>query len=48
MCGRCELIIAWQIQYQDELPDSVKIKKLLYRMDVHLITFTATQKENSS
>jgi len=48
MCGRCELIIAWQIQYEDELPDSIKIKKLLYRMDVHRITITATLKGNSS
>jgi hypothetical protein len=48
MCGKCQLIIAWQIQDEDELPDSIRIKKLLYRMDVHCITITATLKGNSS
>jgi hypothetical protein len=48
MCGRCELIIAWQIKHEDELLDSIKIKKLLYRMDVHRITVTATLKGSSS
>jgi hypothetical protein len=44
MYGRCELIIAWQIQCEDELPDSIKRNELLYRMDVHRITITATLK----